>query len=638
MVSRKVEPVEGPSVQILHDGFPNIDWSKKDDVHVMSLSRESVKLADLWKDRKVVIVFLRRFECQTCLTYIILFAHLKPILKKGNVRLVFLTCHSDLTEVNTFLVAFGFWLRKIEADASRYGGDADDASAVSGALPGELYLDPDRQAYRYFGITPILKVPQRKFLVLLCYYWYYSGVMRKKPKRDIDKVGKWYLYLDTRRRLWGNSAVFFKGPDPEPWKQSPGVAVVENDKLLYRYVCRDQLNTIPTDPNTKLAEALACPIPGTELLDETVNEGLRDFSKALDNMDKLGDVRPDEFKIIKRLGQGRESEVYSCEWMGSKVAVKFFKMEDTESDEFGEDGMGASTKVAGFGKTKIGEGLKSFANEAAILMSMRHLNVIPFVGFGNRPPRHFLITELMSRGSLFNLLANPSIQLDEAKRKEFLLGTVWGMNYLHTCTPMIIHQDLKSLNILVSEDWTVKVSDFGIARALRMQTRATKNKKKSRKRRKKKGRGNGQAGESNMMVTGSSGPLGNNGDDEAVGDGDDDDEDEDDDEDDEDAHGGTVQWMSPEQILGQKPTTKMDVFAFAVVMWEVATRKTPWRGVSHHSIQDSILEGRRLTVPAFGWNKGFQKLVNACWSQNAKSRPDFAKIGKELKLLTVPAD
>ncbi|RWW14173.1 hypothetical protein GW17_00022073 [Ensete ventricosum] len=39
-----------------------------------------------------------------------------------------------------------------------------------------------------------------------------------------------------------------------------------------------------------------------------------------------------------------------------------------------------------------------------------------------------------------------------------------GMNYLHNCTPVIVHRDLKSPNLLVDKNWVVKVCDFGLSR------------------------------------------------------------------------------------------------------------------------------------------------------------------------------
>ncbi|KAL6539800.1 hypothetical protein OROHE_011571 [Orobanche hederae] len=44
------------------------------------------------------------------------------------------------------------------------------------------------------------------------------------------------------------------------------------------------------------------------------------------------------------------------------------------------------------------------------------------------------------------------------------LDVVKGMNYLHTSNPMIVHQDLKTPNLLVDKNWVVKVCDFGMSR------------------------------------------------------------------------------------------------------------------------------------------------------------------------------
>ncbi|KAJ3106996.1 copper transport protein ctr1 [Phlyctochytrium bullatum] len=632
----------GEMIQDMSDGFPAIDWSMKDDVYLTSLAGTKVKIADLCKDKKVVFIFLRRFECQTCLTYVILFAHLQPILKKGNIRVVFITCHKDLSEVNSFLVSFGFWLRKIMNDSSRHQSHWEDPEleSISGAFPGELYLDPDRISYSFFGIGNHLNPKQLNFIVRMCWYWWATGILRKKPPRNLDKVGRRRLYIDTRRILWGKT-FFTMGTDPATWAQSPGIIVAENERVLYRFVCKDQFNIVPGSTE-KLGDAIACPLPESELLDEAVTQGLRDFAKAINNMQDSGRVQNEEMKILKRLGQGRESEVYSCLWAGMRVAVKFFKLDEDEEED--------SPVVYG-AKTKISEGLKSFANEAAILMSLRHNNVIQFVGFGNRPPRYFLITELMARGTLYGILSQPSINLDADRRKSFLSGTASGLQYLHSCKPPIIHQDLKSLNILVHENWSVKVSDFGIARVLRKQTKKRKRRRKAQSTTAKPSAapiGSGsvatalasKAGENAAVPAGATSNAGkwlSNGTAAGVVSDPTNDYESSEDED-EDAHGGTVQWMSPEQIEGKTPTTKMDVFAFGVVMWEVATRKTPWRGVPHKTIQESILEGKRLPLPAFGWNKPFQTLLESCWATNPRTRPEFDRILKELPKITVPTD
>lgn len=52
----------------------------------------------------------------------------------------------------------------------------------------------------------------------------------------------------------------------------------------------------------------------------------------------------------------------------------------------------------------------------------------------------------------------PDLALDDRRRLRMALDVARGMNYLHSCRPPIVHRDLKSPNLLVDKDFTVKVS------------------------------------------------------------------------------------------------------------------------------------------------------------------------------------
>merc|ERR1712173_358621 len=61
---------------------------------------------------------------------------------------------------------------------------------------------------------------------------------------------------------------------------------------------------------------------------------------------------------------------------------------------------------------------------------------------------------------------------------------------------------------------------------------------------------------------------------------------------------GTPQWMSPEVCQGQEYTKKSDVYSFAVVMWEIASRKIPFQDSKKNSLAliKHIIEGMRPSL------------------------------------------
>jgi serine/threonine-protein kinase CTR1 len=168
----------------------------------------------------------------------------------------------------------------------------------------------------------------------------------------------------------------------------------------------------------------------TEQLVENAVEFAREF-----------EILWEDLIIGERIGQGSYGKVYRADWQGSDVAVKVFLDQDL--------------KV---------EALDEFRREVAIMRRLRHPNVVLFMGAVTVPPNLSIVTEFCPRGSLYRLLHRPNRELDERRRIRMALDVVKGMNYLHRSSPPIVHRDLKSPNLLVDKNWTVKVCDFGLSR------------------------------------------------------------------------------------------------------------------------------------------------------------------------------
>uniref|UniRef100_A0A7N0ZSJ8 LOV domain-containing protein n=1 Tax=Kalanchoe fedtschenkoi TaxID=63787 RepID=A0A7N0ZSJ8_KALFE len=149
----------------------------------------------------------------------------------------------------------------------------------------------------------------------------------------------------------------------------------------------------------------------------------------------------EDLTIGEQIGQGSCGIVYHALWYGSDVAVKVFSKQEYSEDV-----------------------IHSFRQEISLMKRLRHPNVLLFMGTVASPDRLCIVTEFLPRGSLFGLLQRNAPKLDWRKRVQMALDIARGMNYLHHFNPPIIHRDLKSSNLLVDRNWTLKVGDFGLSR------------------------------------------------------------------------------------------------------------------------------------------------------------------------------
>ncbi|KAM1527938.1 hypothetical protein ACFXTI_017044 [Malus domestica] len=114
-----------------------------------------------------------------------------------------------------------------------------------------------------------------------------------------------------------------------------------------------------------------------------------------------------------------------------------------------------------------GDILKEFVHEIEIIKSLNHKNIISLVGFCFEENHLLLVYDFISRGSLEeNLHGNKkdANAFGWKQRYNVAIGVAEALDYLHNgCEEPVIHRDVKSSNILLSDDFEPQLSDFGLA-------------------------------------------------------------------------------------------------------------------------------------------------------------------------------
>lgn len=264
----------------------------------------------------------------------------------------------------------------------------------------------------------------------------------------------------------------------------------------------------------------------------------------------VGDVLEGRYRIDHPIARGGMSTVYRCVdlRLGRAVAAKIMH------DRFADD---APSRVR-------------FRREARAMAQLSHPNLVGVYDFSSDEGISYLIMELITGGTLRELLAERGPMPPHAATA-VMRAVLTGLSVAHS--QGMVHRDIKPDNILINGDHRVKVADFGLVRASSSESHST-----------------------NEIV-------------------------------------GTAAYLSPEQVDGSDITPASDVYSAGIVLFELLTGTVPFRGDTPlaHAYQRINTDVPSPSSRITGIPRLFDELVATATSRVPRDR--FADAGEFLAAL-----
>ena len=273
----------------------------------------------------------------------------------------------------------------------------------------------------------------------------------------------------------------------------------------------------------------------------------------------IGTLLSGRYEILELVGTGGMANVYKakCTYLNRYVAIKVLKDEFKNDEEF----------------------LKRFNIESQAAAGLSHSNIVSVYDIGSENDVHYMVMEFVEGITLKEYLAqNGPMPYD--KVIDFSIQIASALQHAHR--KGIVHRDIKPQNIIVAKDDILKVTDFGIARAVSSYT---------------------------MKM--------------------------------EDGAMGTVHYCSPEQARGGYTDEKSDIYSLGVVMYEMLTGKLPFE--SDNSVSVALKHMQEEAVPPSklvqGVPAGLETIIKKAMQKNQNER--FQTAGEmliDLKIMQIDSE
>eukprot|EP00727_Mastigamoeba_balamuthi_P010843 m51a1_g6381 putative protein kinase domain containing protein (1721) ;mRNA; f:150919-157138 len=221
------------------------------------------------------------------------------------------------------------------------------------------------------------------------------------------------------------------------------------------------------------------------------------------------------------------------------------------------------------------EQMAEFLKEIDLCSNLRCPYIVEFVGASHVMGKLCLCTELVESGNLARLVRETSVEISYALKLRFALDIAQAMRFLHSSH--VLHRDLKPSNVLVvsttiTSKVCCKLGDFGTSR-------------------------NVENPQEMFNYT-----LGI----------------------------GTPSYMAPEILNGGQYNAAIDVYSFAIVLWELQARSEPWKDTVSWDVPRAVIAGQRPPIP-HDCPVEMESLIRSCWDGEPDNRPTFNDIAKALK-------